>query len=297
MSRLRADRLATLYFIRPLRRVLSRQNGTRVPILMYHSISEPSGHYDHPYFEINTSVKVFADQMEYLHESGYVTISPAQAVTLLASKQLGERKYVVITFDDGFRDFYTHAFPVLQKYGLTATMYLPTAYINHRAQPFLGKECLTWTEVRELHSSGVMFGSHTVTHPLLRVLCESDLENEICNSKETIENELGDSIDSFAYPYAFPEEDKAFTHRLRDLLKTTGYHHGVCTVIGSEQSLEERYFLRRLPVNNWDDRALFRSKLRGDYNWLHTAQYIKKLIRRQPGSGQMPNPDSFEAAQ
>jgi peptidoglycan/xylan/chitin deacetylase (PgdA/CDA1 family) len=162
----------------------------RVPILMYHSISEPSGQNAHPYFEINTSAKVFAGQMEFLHRSGYVTISPAQAVTLLASKQLDERKYIVITFDDGFRDFYTHAFPILQKFGLTATMYLPTAYINHRAQPFLGKECLTWTEVRELHGAGVMFGSHTVTHPLLRVLCESDLESEIFNSNETPAGEL-----------------------------------------------------------------------------------------------------------
>jgi peptidoglycan/xylan/chitin deacetylase (PgdA/CDA1 family) len=295
MSSIRADRLATLYFIRPLRRIVSRENGARVPILMYHSISEPTGNVVHPYFEMSTSARIFESQMKCLREDGYVTISPAQAVTLLASKQLGERNYVVITFDDGFRDFYTHAFPILQKYDLKATMYLPTAYINQGSQPFLGRTCMNWDEVRELHNAGVMFGSHTVSHPLLRVLPEPELEREICESKGKIEDELGSSIDSFAYPYAFPEEDKAFTHRLRDLLKATGYHHGVSTVIGSVQAMEERYFLRRLPVNTWDDVELFRSKLRGDYNWLHSAQYVKKLIRRQIGNGSIAGTSAPES--
>lgn len=248
---------------------------------MYHSISVPANRNIHPYFETNTSPQVFESQMRYLSEHGYSTISPDDVVALLSSGTADSRKKVVITFDDGFRDFYTNAAPILKNYGLTATMYLPTAYINQGGKPLLGKECLSWTEVRELHANGMNFGSHTVTHPTLRFMAENELEREIRNSKETIENELGVSITSFAYPYAFPEHDKAFAHRLRDLLKSSGYDNGVSTVVGSVQNLEERFFLRRLPVNSWDDLTFFRAKLNGDYDWLRIPQYLKKFLQRR----------------
>ena len=282
MPSLRADRLGTLYFVRPWRRLVAGRNDMRIPILMYHSISELSRTNAHPYFETRTSPEVFELQMKFLCERGYSTISPADVVALLSTGEPNTNKKIVLTFDDGFRDFYTHAFPILQKCGLNATVYLPTEYINKKTKPFLGKECLTWAEVRELNKLGVAFGSHTVTHPTLRLLSESDLEREIRCSKEIIEDELGSSIYSFAYPYAFPEQDRAFLHRLRDALKGAGYHNGVSTVIGSVQSLEERFFMKRLPVNSWDDLKFFHAKIEGNYDWVHNPQYLKKLIRKHP---------------
>ncbi len=74
---------------------------------------------------------------------------------------------MVITFDDGFADFYTNAFPLLNRYGFSATVYLPTAYIGKSAREFKGVECLTWDQVRALDRAGVEFGSHTVSHPQL----------------------------------------------------------------------------------------------------------------------------------
>src|ERR1017187_2611362 len=282
MSSLRADRIGTLYFVRPWRRLVAGRNNMRIPILMYHSISELSETNAHPYFETRTSPSVFEIQMKYLRDRGFSTISPADVVALVSSEQIDTKKKIVITFDDGFRDFYTHAFPILQKYGLNATVYLPTAYISQNKKLFLGKECMTWSEVRELNKLGVAFGSHTVTHPPLKLLSEADLEREIRCSKDTIENELGSSIYSFAYPYAFPEQDRAFMHRLRDALKGAGYHNGVSTVIGSVQSLEERFFMKRLPANSWDDPKFFQAKIEGDYDWLHSPQYLKKLMRQTP---------------
>ena len=282
MSSLRADRLGTLYLVRPWRRLVAGRNNMRIPILMYHSISELSETNAHPYFETRTSPDVFETQMKYLCDKGYSTISPADVLALLSSGQADTKKKIVITFDDGFRDFYTHAFPILQKYGLNATVYLPTAYINQRTKLFFGKECMTWSEVRELNKLGVAFGSHTVTHATLKLLSEPDLEREIRCSKDTIENELGSSIYSFAYPYAFPEQDRAFLHRLRDALRGAGYQNGVSTVIGSVQSLEERFFMKRLPANSWDDLKFFQAKIEGNYDWVHNPQYLKKLIRQRP---------------
>jgi peptidoglycan/xylan/chitin deacetylase (PgdA/CDA1 family) len=277
-SNLRVDRLATLYVARPLRHIAARLNQLRVPILMYHSVSENHRTGVHPYFTLETSPEVFEMQMKYLRDAGYQSISTADVITLLTSGQTDGKKYVVITFDDGYRDFYTHAFPIMNKFGLGATVYLPTAYINHQPHPFKGKDCLTWSDVRDLHRAGVVFGSHTVTHPKLRGLCDADLERELRCSKEKIESELGVRAESFAYPYAFPDQDREFTHRLRDLLKVTGYHDGVSTVLGTVQSLEERFFLRRVPANTWDDLDFFRAKLEGDYDWLHWPQRIRKRI-------------------
>jgi peptidoglycan/xylan/chitin deacetylase (PgdA/CDA1 family) len=173
-------------------------------------------------------------------------------------------------------------------------MYLPTTFIGREPQLFKGRECLTWSQVRELHEGGVVFGSHTVNHPQLHALSIREIEREIRDSKDTIENELGVGIDSFSYPYAFPEQDRSFMHLLRDMLQEGGYHQGVTTILGSVQSYEERFFLRRLPANSYDDRALFQAKLDGDYDWLRNPQYLKKLmekrIRRHQPSGNPVDP-------
>jgi peptidoglycan/xylan/chitin deacetylase (PgdA/CDA1 family) len=283
MSHFRTDRFATLYFVRPLRRCLIGRDQVRIPILMYHSISDALNERKHPYFVAETSPQVFDAQMKYLRDSGYSTISIDRAVALVNSKQLDGTKYVVLTFDDGYRDFYSHAFPTLNRYGFCATVYLPTAYINRQSQQFLGKACLTWSDVRELYEAGVRFGSHTVTHPKLKFLSNTKLEREIWCSKDTIENNLGTRIESFSYPYAFPEEDREFTRRLRNVLEEFGYENGVSSIIGSVQSSADRFFLKRLPANCCDDRALFRAKLEGGYDWLHSPQYLSKLL-----SGMLP---------
>ena len=257
---------------------------------MYHSISELDGGNRHPYFETATSPAMFEAHMKYLHDNQYAVISPEDVVALLDSdhNETDQRKYAVITFDDGYRDFYTNAFPTLKKYGMSATVYLPTAYIQQQPRPFKNTECMTWSEVRELTAAGIKFGSHTVTHPQLRFSSDSDLKNEIRKSKDAIENELGSAVQSFAYPYAFPEQDRNFTRRLRNVLEEAGYDNGVSTVIGSTHTLEDKFFMKRLPANSWDDMALFEAKLKGDYDWLRQPQYWKKWVGersdRQNGS-------------
>jgi len=191
-----------------------------------------------------------------------------------------DTNYVVITFDDGFRDFYTEAFPILQKYVFNATMFLPTAFIDNKRLKFKGKECLSWEEVRELHSKGITFGSHTVNHPKLTLLKKDDIKFEITRSKEKIEHEIGEPIKSFSYPYAFPETDNAFAKYLRSIIEAGGYENGVTTRIGTATKGDDIFFLKRIPVNTFDDIALFKAKLEGGYDWLHKFQYFVKSIKR-----------------
>ena len=272
---LRADAIVSIYLVHPLLRWTSSPNG-RVPILMYHSVSQSDAEHAHPYYRTVTTPEVFAQHMRFLHENGYSSVSLAD-VCNSADPPVPARSFV-ITFDDGFRDFYTEAFPILNRYGWNATVYLPTAYIGDTARTFKDKACLTWNQVRELSRAGVEFGSHTVTHPQLQTLNEREIESEVRQSKEEIEQQHGCAVRSFSYPYAFPETDRVFKGRLREMLEQAGYTNGVSTIIGTAHQGDDLFFLKRLPMNACDNARLIRAKLEGAYNWLHTIQYASKLI-------------------
>jgi peptidoglycan/xylan/chitin deacetylase (PgdA/CDA1 family) len=274
----RLDRLATLYFALPYLRLMP-ESEPFIPVLMYHSISTNESSDVHPYYRTSTSPTIFAEQMRYLREHGYTTCTPSQAISQLENAPTPFAKSVVITFDDGYRNFYRHAFPVLNRYGFSATMYLPTAYIGGTPIPFKGEDCLTWSEVRELQRQGIDFGSHTVNHPWLREMAASAINDEIVNSKDTIEQKVGCGVDSFAYPYAFPQTERNFTQMLRDMLCTAGYKTGVSTIVGRATRRSDSLFLERLPVNSWDDPALFKAKLAGAYDWVATSQQVVKTLK------------------
>lgn len=275
----RVDRLATLYVSQPLRRGIPFGKA-RIPILMYHSLSEPGPGSANRYYETVTSPQVFADQMKLLHESGYRAISVSEAIQCVHGACRDLSKSAVITFDDGYRDFFTHGLAVLRKYNFCATVFLPTAYIGDSVRKFKGRECLTWGEVREIHKEGIHFGSHTVNHPQLIAISPHEVEEEARCSKQTIEDELGSCVESFAYPYAFPESNRLFTQRLSIILEEAGYHNGVSTKLGTVGVHHDRYFLPRLPVNTWDDMRFFQAKLEGCYDWVHRPQYLTKIVKK-----------------
>jgi hypothetical protein len=251
---------------------------------MYHSISEQEKCARHPYFRTATDPRVFGEQLKFLYDSGFKVVSLSDAVGVESGPGITSERPVVITFDDGFEDFYTDAFPLLHRYGYSATVFLPTAYIGDTARSFNGTPCLTWSQVRELKAEGIHFGSHTVTHPQLQTLKVKDIREEVHCSKQIIEEKLGAPVKSFAYPYAFPETDRRFKQSLRMTLEEAGYENGVCTSIGTaDPKTCERLFLKRLPANSCDDPRLFQAKLEGGYDWLHTLQYAAKLHSRVKG--------------
>ncbi len=273
----RLDRLATLYCGFPLTRWFGREKPDHVPILMYHSVSDNLFAKSRPYYQINTSPGIFAQQMQWLRNAGYHTLNLAQLRQCFETNQVPP-KTVVITFDDGYRDFYSDAFPSLRRHGFTATVFLTTGRTQDAPARFEGADYMTWGEVSELHAAGIEFGSHTVSHPDLRSMGPDEIEYEVGFSKETIEEHLGVPVQSFAYPFAFPEEDRSFTRFFEDLLKIHGFEIGVCTILGRASSYHNRFFLPRLPVNSWDDYPLFRAKLEGGYDWLHWPQWLNKYI-------------------
>jgi peptidoglycan/xylan/chitin deacetylase (PgdA/CDA1 family) len=169
---------------------------------------------------------------------------------------------------------------VLQRHGFNATMYLPTAFIGDGRRQFKGRDCLTWTEVAELHRAGFEFGSHTVTHPRLVDLPWNQIRDELAESKRAIELRLNTSVTTFAYPYAFPQHQRRFACDFRDALRACGYRTAVTTRIGHVAAGDDLLSLRRLPANSADDPALFRAKLQGFYNWMAGPQLAAKTLRR-----------------
>jgi len=283
----RLDRLATLYLSFPVIRLLGLQDRSRVPILMYHSVSENLFGKSHPYYQINTSPRIFARQMKWLHQAGYRTLSLSQLQAAFEDENV-PAKTVVITFDDGYQDFYTDALPSLRRYDFTATVFLATGRISETPTCIEGADYMTWREVREAHADGIEFGSHTVSHPDLRSLGPAEIEYELGYSKEKIEDELSAPVKTFAYPFAFPEEDRSFTRFLEDLLKTHGFEGGVSTILGRAGRNDNRFFMPRLPVNSWDDRDLLRAKLEGGYDWLHWPQWLYKTTHHNVPLMQRP---------
>lgn len=280
MAPLRLDRLLTLWFFRPLRRVVPAGGGFQLPVLMYHSVSRCSEAGVSPYYRTVTSPEAFAGQMALLKAGGWEAVGVWAGLKALRNQGGASRKTVVITFDDGFRDFRTAAFPVLQQHGFNATVYLPTSFIGQQPIQFKTVECLTWDEVRELRQAGVEFGSHTVSHPELVRLPWTEVEKEVRDSKTEIEQRLGARITAFAYPYAFPRAEQEFVGRLHRLLREVGYESCVTTDIGRASASTDPFAIPRLPVNDCDDETLLRAKLDGAYDWLVAPQRAVKALKR-----------------
>lgn len=306
----RADRFLTLYLFKQLMRVLPQAKGVRIPILMYHSISdEPEK--GHPYYWINTSPKRFAEHMKFLHDNRYKVISLSDAVRIVESGKLSgslrdnsinqtsptdstnpinptnsinpsnptnpNNRFVVLTFDDGYRDFYTTASSILNRYAFPATVFLPTNFIkDNKKQGLKGKQHLSWAEVRELQKIGTRFGSHTVNHRQLIDLDESTLRFELKISKEKIEDETGCEVEDFSYPYRFPDQARSFVKNLENLLREYKYKQGISTRIGTFHCIREKFLLKRIPMNSSDDLSFFKAKIEGGYDWIYEMQYLLK---------------------
>jgi len=187
--------------------------GNRLQILAYHSISESS------LDDLTISPAVFEDQMDWLQDNGFQIISLEEALLKL-DKREGLRNYLVLTFDDGYTDFFEHAVPVLETHEFKATVFVVTGKVgresdwNYSSQPHL---TLSLSDLQDLRRMGYSIGSHSMSHALLSRLAMSDLETELRASRAFLESELGMSRFFFAYPYG------TFGDRERQAVVRAGY--------------------------------------------------------------------------
>jgi len=167
-------------------------------ILTYHSLDDSGS-------VVSTAPSIFRSQMRNLFERGIPSVSPAE---LLSCPKLdAAHPAVSLTFDDGFDNFYTEAFPLLAEYNMRSTVFLVADRLGKPSdwgrQPasHRSRELMSWSRVEELHRAGVEFGAHTLTHPRLAELSDEAARTEILESKARIEDRLGAPVRCFAYPY------------------------------------------------------------------------------------------------
>lgn len=277
---MRIDRVFTLAMAAALSNKKSYTSRRSMAILMYHSIS--GSQKDEGYYGLTTSVGLFETQMEYLSRSGYSVVSLADGVRSMLSPARGHDKLIVLTFDDGFLDFFTEAYPIIKKHNFPATVFLPVLHIENHQTRIRNTEHMRWEHVKELAAEGIHFGSHSYAHPQLRGMEWSKIDRELQCSKEAIERHTGREVDAFSYPFALPGADRSFISMFQSRLAAHGYRYGVTTRIGTSDASDNRFFLRRLPINSGDDMPLFAAKLRGAYNWVALAQSVVKRLKTFP---------------
>lgn len=148
---------------------------------------------DQKTYDVETAA--FELQMQYLKEHGFTSITFTQYADHLFRNKSLPPKPVLITLDDGWQTQFDNAFPLLQKYGMTATFFVYTQPIGH-------KKFLTWDELRTLEAAGMDVEAHTLTHPRLdKITDEKILKSELEDSKAKIEKELSKKVLYFAYPF------------------------------------------------------------------------------------------------
>jgi peptidoglycan/xylan/chitin deacetylase (PgdA/CDA1 family) len=214
--------------------VNQKKHSIKLPILMYHYVEPLTGKETPLRAGLTTSDIIFNQQLKTLYENHYQTLFVKDLPSYLNGKQLLNKESVVLTFDDGYQDFYTDAFPLLKKYHLKATIYVIYDAIN-------APNYLTEAQLNELMASGLVeLGSHTLDHTNLKTATPTEAKRQIFLSKELFEKRFRTNILTFAYPFG------AFSSTTIELVKKAGYQLAVSTHSGKYQSPNNPFNLLRL---------------------------------------------------
>ncbi|HTL48439.1 MAG TPA: polysaccharide deacetylase family protein [Verrucomicrobiae bacterium] len=219
-----------------------------VRILCYHAITAEKADY------MNVSPENFRDQMKALAEEGYRTV-PLDY--FFGSGGKVERP-IVITFDDGYRDNCTDAWPIMKEFGMTGTIFCVSGKIG-------GDKYLDRQQIREMAAAGFQFGSHTVTHPRLHQTPKEQKKEELSASKEALQAILGKKVDYFCYPYGQYDQD------CLELLKECGYRGACSNAPGANEPgrIANPYLLKRTEIGGFDTLEDFKMKVAGAFDALH----------------------------
>jgi peptidoglycan/xylan/chitin deacetylase (PgdA/CDA1 family) len=226
----------------------------RVPILMYHHVADPPTGADAIRVDLSVPPARFEEQLRYLQAKGYQTISLDDLALYLTVGEPLPARPIVLTFDDGYIDAYTHAFPALQRFGFSGTFFLMTQPIDAH-----DPEWLSWANVEEMSAAGMRFEPHSYDHPDMRNRSYDFLVFQILAPKEAIEARTGETCRFFAYPSG--QYDQAVV----DVLRSANFWGAVVTVQGATHGSDDLFELRRIRVRGSDDVDAFARKLNLDW--------------------------------
>lgn len=217
-----------------------------VPVVNYHQINDTEQN------SLTIDTYQFEAQIKYLVESGYTPMTIAEMIDAWDGKRTMPKKPVVVTFDDGYVDNLRHAFPILEKYNVKATIFVITDYIG------LYPNYLTWEDAKKLQDSGLIdIESHTLSHQdLTRTGSDGETRWQLTGSKQAIEWRLNAPVRFLAYPCGRYDE------RTMRLAKESGYAAAFGVHYGLSSPDSPRLALSRIPVFGSNTHTLLRFKLR-----------------------------------
>lgn len=220
---------------------------TNFGILLYHRVTT------NPKFK-NSRWSVtptnFESQVKYLQDQGYGFVKMTESYQkFLSASSTPYHKTLALTFDDGYRDFYTTVFPLLKKYNISATIFVITKDVGKNGN-------VTWEMLKEMVGSGLVeVGSHTVSHKYSTKLSKGALVEEFAGSKAIIEEKLGLPIFVLAYPYG------AANATVYEAAKQAGYLGAVRVMAGGRPNANDVFSWRRVVVDKADYGPLFLKKI------------------------------------
>lgn len=220
-----------------------------IPILMYHMVSEKKR--GSKINKLRVSPAKFRRQMQFLKENGYQSISFSDLVGYFKGGSIDVKKSVIITFDDGYKDNYSNAFPILKEFGYKAVFFIVTGFIDEESLWNIGdkERLINWDEIKEMFNAGMEFGSHTVSHPSMVGCAGGKLFNEIGDSKRMLEKILGAEVVCFSYPFG------KFDGEAKKAVRKCGYQTACSARMGKVSLGDDVYSLKRILVRG--DETLF----------------------------------------
>lgn len=205
----------------------------RLPVILYHYVEHVKDEGDFIRKGLSLTPENFEEQLESLQINHYQTYFVKDIPKIFEGKIEYSTKSAVLTFDDGFADFYTDAFPLLKKYQTKATIYVVYNFIGH--PNYMNKD-----QIQEVVDSGLVeLGSHSLDHVNLASESAVKAKKEIFDSKEKLEKEFGISVETFAYPYG------SFNKNTAELVKEAAYKAAVSVKPGVIQAAEDIFKLTR----------------------------------------------------
>ncbi len=253
----------------PLTHRLASHPPSKPVALMYHAIT------DHPW-PWAISLDKFRRQLGFLHEHGYSTVTVSELEDHPAALP-----YVALTFDDGYADNLA-AIEALCALGMRATWFVVTGSLGRKpAWEDPGRppvKLLSAADLREMHRAGMEIGSHTVSHRDLTTLTPAQLKRELRDSRLFLEDILGASVTSFAYPYG------CWNETVESAVREAGYRRACTTRTGWALLDQNPFQIRRLTIHNRDNLGTFARKLTfgsHEVEWPHILMYgMRRLLAR-----------------
>ncbi len=215
-----------------------------VPILLYHYIQDVPPTADKLTFNLSVSVRDFEAQMNWLAARNFHPVTITDLDAYFTDRVPLPSKPVVITLDDGYRDLYTTAYPILRAHGFRAVAYIVSGFVGR-------PRYVTTDMIREMDANGIEIASHTVDHPNLAHTSPPMVAFEVVYSKQWLEKLLAQPVDDFAYPSG------RFDDAVIAELGKAGYETAVTELPGTYHSWADRYEWTRVRVSGGENLATF----------------------------------------